>query len=104
MDRVIYKHRLKSGRNEEDFRAWLRMYWNVQRSWGAETVRVWRDAVTGENILFCEYRVADVRIWTKAAMRASSEAIIRDLEAITEIKNVMFTREKNPEAMLQGVN
>lgn len=99
MYRVTYKHRLKSGKDIEDFKNWLKDYWKVQKSWGAQHVRFWRDDIDERNILFCEYQVTDIRNWTEAAIRASSEDIIRDLETISETKDIIVTRVNCPAFM-----
>ena len=104
MYKVTYKHHLKSGKNLNDFKNWLRNYWYVQKAWGACGVRFWHDTtLSNSNVLFCEYRVANISTWTEAAMNACSEDIIRDLETITETRNIIITRENLPAAKTETV-
>ncbi len=104
MYKITYKHYLKSGKNLNDFKNWLRNYWCVQKTWGACSVRFWRDtAIASNNILFCEYRVDNIENWTESAMDACSENIIRDFETIAETRNIIITRESLPAAKTEAV-
>lgn len=93
MYRVTYKHRLKTGKKTHDFERWLETYWKEQQAWGAQYVRFWRDSLQENNILFCEYRVDDIKCWTEAALNASSQKIISELETITDTKHIFITKE-----------
>jgi hypothetical protein len=89
---VIYKNPLKHGKDLTDFGIWLSRFWAVQKTWGAETVRFWSGEEDEDGVVFCEYRVKDIRRWNRQAIRYAASPFIRDLETIVEPRRLTVSR------------
>jgi hypothetical protein len=92
MYKVTYKNRLKQGKNLADFQNWLMEFWSVQQTWSAKTVRCWCEWEKGDTFVLCEYKVEDIGLWNRQAVRHSASGPLRDLERIVEPSRVTIKR------------
>jgi len=89
---ITYKNKLRQGKNIGDFQTWLKAFWNVQKSWGAETVHIWMEEDGDHDFIFCEYRVPDIRRWNRLAQLYASSDPIRELGQIVETSRITVSR------------
>ena len=89
---VTYKIRLRRGKTLSDFKSWLNAYWVQLKQWGAEAVRAWVLRESGDEFIFCEYTVQNIRRWNRAAVQNHRSPAIRELEQIAETNRITVLR------------
>jgi hypothetical protein len=89
---VTYKSTLKHGKNLNDFRKWLKSFWEIQQTWGAESVYYWSEKQGEDHLVFCQYMVIDVRRWNRRAIQQGSSILVRELEGIVETNRITVHR------------
>ena len=85
-------NRLKQGKTLKDFRKWLKVFWDIQKTWGAKTVYFWSEEEEKSDVIFCEYLVQDIRQWNEKAMLYAASSFIRDLEQIVDTQRITVSR------------
>jgi hypothetical protein len=93
---ITYQNRLKKGRNIDDFQKWLKSFWPVQKAWGAESVHVWCEREGDESLVYCRYRVHDIRLWNLNAMKREAEVLVRELGGIVETNRITIDKTTEP--------
>lgn len=89
---VTYKNKLKQGKDLGDFKKWLKSFWIIQQTWGAETVHYWFEEDGEDDIFFCEYLVQDIKRWNRLAIQFAASSFIHDLEQIVDINRITVSR------------
>jgi len=85
---VSYQHILKPGKTIQDYRNWLKRYWNTQKTWGATHFELHEDHVESKFVIRCDYSVKNIRDWTAHAIMASTEKCLQDLEDIVDLRSI----------------
>jgi hypothetical protein len=93
---ITYKNRLKKGKNIDDFQKWQKSFWSVQQGWGAESVHIWCEHEGDEALVFCRYRVHDIRLWNQNAMKREAEVLVEELDGIVETNRITIDRITDP--------
>lgn len=98
---ITYKNALKKGKNVEDFHEWLKTFWRIQKSWGAESVHFWPEQEGDQVLVFCRYLVHDIRLWNRNALKHEASELVKGLERIAEtsritVDNIISPREGYP--------
>jgi len=85
---VTYKNVLKSDKRKGDFMKWLKVYWPIQKRWGATSIKLWNSNEGNKNVLFCRYTVKNLDHWNQGAMGPESEALVRALGEVVDINQM----------------
>lgn len=85
---VSYQHILKPGKTVQDYRDWLKLYWTIQKSWGATRVKLHEKPDNNRLVIRCDYAVKDIRGWTAHAMFAGAEQCLQDLDEIVDLRSI----------------
>ncbi|MFC1568739.1 hypothetical protein ACFL4L_00760 [bacterium] len=91
---VCYQHNLKPGKTLQDFRKWLKQYWQMQQSWGATQVKLHEHHKDNHAVIHCEYYVNNIKNWTMHAIGTNTEKWLQDLEAISDIQSITIMPNK----------
>jgi len=98
---ITYKNKLKHGKSLKDFKIWLKSFWTIQQTWGAQTVHFWSGEEGEDDIVFCEYLVQDIRRWNRQAMRFAASSFIRDLGQIAETNRITVSKIEDPRSRIK---
>jgi len=85
---VTYKNVLKSDKGKNDLMNWLKVYWPMQKRWGATSVKLWNTNEGNKNVFFCRYTVKNLDQWNREAMGPEAETLIRALGEIVDINQM----------------
>ncbi len=89
---ITYRSTLKKGKNLNDFQKWLKSFWEIQRTWGAESVYFWSEKDGRDRLVLCQYVVHDIHRWNERAIQSESSAHVRSLASITETNRITIRR------------
>lgn|GEM_PF-914619 len=92
MYRVTYENTLRQGKNLRDFQNWLSVFWTVQQTWGADSVKFWLERHGSEKHVICQYLVRDIQLWNRLAMEQGASDLVRELENIVETDKITIDR------------
>ena len=88
MYHITYKNILKSDKNRSDFMRWLKVYWPIQRKWGATSVKLWNSDEGDKKIVFCRYTVENIHMWNRKATGPEAETLVQALAEIVDVDHM----------------
>ncbi|MBN1894377.1 hypothetical protein JW906_07765 [bacterium] len=92
MYRVTYQNTLKKGKNLTDFQNWLSVFWAVQQTWGADSVKFWLERNGSREHVMCQYLVRDIQVWNRLAVEQDASDLVRELENIVKTDKITIDR------------
>ena len=82
---VQYRNVFRANKGRIDFMKWLKVYWPVQKRWGATSVKLWNGRDQDENVLFCRYTVADLERWNRCVIGPDAVTPMQALAKIVDM-------------------
>lgn len=87
---ITYQHHLKTEKDSEDFKEWLKEAWKIQQHWGAQFVKCWMHSAN-DKIINCRYAVNSLKDWNQNLVESKSVVVMHRLGEIVDLNRVSIT-------------
>ena len=84
MYEIVFRNQLLPGKGIKDFIEWLQRAMPLQKSWGAEAVKISQPLYGETGVFYVTYRIRSLDMWNQGVGSEEGQRIINELNGLID--------------------